>query len=130
MLNDYYYDKSGQRIEVDLRSQRYSELPNNSMDLSNSKELIDFPCSDDFLQHYHNLGMTPRKPQISFKEHKGVDYSKENTNELIIALGDEVKSLREKIKALTLLQNKPVMQQPTGQKKFEDKKKLNTEQIY
>ncbi len=37
-------------------------LPNNSFNANDPKELIDFPCSDVFLEHYHNLGMTPRNP--------------------------------------------------------------------
>lgn len=38
-------------------------LPNNAWNSSDPAELIDFPCSDAFLRHYHALGMTPREPE-------------------------------------------------------------------
>jgi len=35
-------------------------LPNHYWD---DDDLIDFPCSDTFLRHYHALGLTPRCPE-------------------------------------------------------------------
>ncbi len=40
-----------------------ARLPNNAWNNNDPNELIDFPVSDAWLQHYHNLGMTPRCPQ-------------------------------------------------------------------
>ncbi len=28
-----------------------------------TKDYIDFPCSDDWLEYYYERGLTPRKPQ-------------------------------------------------------------------
>jgi len=38
-------------------------LPNNAMNLNDPAELIDFPVSDAWLEHYHQAHMTPRRPQ-------------------------------------------------------------------
>ncbi len=64
MIDDYYVEETidGKVYRIDTRSSRYGLLPNSSFNTKDPSELIDFPCSDDFLAHYNKLGMTPRKP--------------------------------------------------------------------
>lgn len=33
------------------------------------EDMIDFPCSDDWLEHYNRIGLTPRKPIEDKKYH-------------------------------------------------------------
>ena len=40
----------------------WSNLPNHCWE-DDPSELIDFPCSNIFLRHYHSLGLTPRCPE-------------------------------------------------------------------
>jgi hypothetical protein len=50
----------GKLIVVDLRPERL--LPNSSMNLNDPGELIDYPVSDVWLDHYNRLGLTRREP--------------------------------------------------------------------
>jgi len=47
----------------DSHKVNWPALPNHSFDETDPREMIDFPCSDDFLRHYHAKGMTPRCPE-------------------------------------------------------------------
>ncbi len=35
-------------------------LPNNDYDAGDSRDMIDFPCTDEALDFYHFMGLTPR----------------------------------------------------------------------
>ena len=47
----------------DPGKESWSRLPNHLWDENDPADLIDFPCSDTFLRHYHALGLTPRCPE-------------------------------------------------------------------
>jgi len=46
----------------DVGKESWPNLPNHCWDETDRRELIDFPVSDDWLAHFHSLGMTPRQP--------------------------------------------------------------------
>ena len=44
----------------DPGKESWASLPNHCWD---AEDLVDFPCSDDFLRMYNQKGMTPRCPE-------------------------------------------------------------------
>ena len=66
-------------------------------------DFIDFDCSDDWLMHYHLIGLTPRKP-LAENPHEEKGFPTELISQ-IIALKQENMELKEKI--INLKKRKP-----------------------
>ena len=66
-------------------------------------DFIDFDCSDDWLMHYHLIGLTPRKP-LAETPHEEKGFPTELISQ-IIALKQENMELKEKI--INLKKRKP-----------------------
>ena len=57
---NYLKESESESLVSEVRRGVPVRLPNSDWDENDPREMIDFPCSDIFLDHYHLRGLTPR----------------------------------------------------------------------
>lgn len=50
-------------LKDEIARKKPVRLPNPDWDENDPRELIDFPCSNTFLDYYHHRGYTPRQSE-------------------------------------------------------------------
>ena len=68
-------------------------LPNMDYKLDNPKELIDFPCADNWLRYYFLRGQTPRRP-IAYPQPQSTPDATESLREGFQSIGDAIREIQ------------------------------------